>query len=65
MCVSGDGNMGDTAGSTIDIDHLAVLSKLSFNASEKAAFAGDMADIVALMDKVKDFDVVYDDTKEL
>ena len=61
--------MADTAenvaGGMIDIDHLAVLSKLSFNASEKAAFADDMADIVALMDKVKGFDVVYDDTKEL
>ncbi len=36
--------------------HLAVLSKLSFNDEEIEKMTSDMTDIIALMDKVCDFD---------
>lgn len=46
----------------INIDHLAKLSKLSFTDEEKTRYVRDMTDIIKLMDKVKEYDVVYDDT---
>ena len=36
--------------------HLAELSKLEFTAEELSKMTGDMTDIIALMDKVCDFD---------
>ena len=46
------------------VKYLAELSKLEYSDKELAATAEQMTDIIDLMDTVKEFDVVYDDTKD-
>ena len=44
------------------IDHLCNLSKLNYTDEGKEKVMGEMSAIIELMDTVKEFDVVYDDT---
>lgn len=44
--------------------HLCKLSKLTFSPEEHDALIADMSEIVALMDKVKEADLFYDDEKD-
>ena len=46
------------------IDHLCNLSKLNYTDEGKEKVMGEMSAIIELMDTVKEFDVVYDDTKD-
>lgn len=46
------------------INHLCNLSKLNYSDEEKIVVMGEMSEIINLMDTVKGFDVVYDDTKD-
>ena len=46
------------------IDHLCDLSKLNYTDEGKEKVMGEMSAIIELMDTVKEFDVVYDDTKD-
>lgn len=46
------------------IDHLCNLSKLNYTDEGKEKVMGEMSAIIKLMDTVKQFDVVYDDTKD-
>ncbi len=46
------------------LDHIAELSKLSFNDKEAEIMAEQMGDIITLMDTIRDIDVRYDDTKD-
>ncbi len=43
------------------IDHLCDLSKLNFTDNEKEKMIGEMADIISLMDTVKEAELSYDD----
>ena len=42
------------------IDHLCNLSKLNYTDEGKEKVMGEMSAIIELMDTVKEFDVVYD-----
>lgn len=46
------------------LSHLCDLSKLNFSDDEKERVMTEMGDIIALMDTIQDFDIVYDDTKD-
>lgn len=46
------------------LDHLSELSKLNFSEDEKTTYISQMNSIIELMDTIKNFDVVYDDTKD-
>ena len=46
------------------IDHLCNLSKLNYTDEGKEKVMSEMRAIIELMDTVKEFDVVYDDTKD-
>ncbi len=48
----------------LTLDHLCELSKLTFTDSEKEKYIREMNSIIELMDTIKDYDVVYDDTKD-
>lgn len=43
------------------ITHLTNLSKLNYSDEELTAVAAQMSDIIALMDTIKETDVVYDE----
>jgi Asp-tRNA(Asn)/Glu-tRNA(Gln) amidotransferase C subunit len=45
-------------------DHLCDLSKLSFSPEERAVAMRQMTDVIALMDRVKSADLIYDDEKD-
>ena len=46
------------------IEHLCNLSKLNYTDEGKQKVMAEMSEIISLMDTVKEFDVVYDDTKD-
>lgn len=46
------------------IQHLCRLSKLNYEDAALEKVMGEMTDIIALMDTIKDFDLTYDDTKD-
>lgn len=46
------------------IEHLCNLSKLNYTEEGKQKVMEEMSEIINLMDTVKEFDVVYDDTKD-
>ena len=46
------------------IEHLCNLSKLNYTDEGKQKVMAEMSEIINLMDTVKEFDVVYDDTKD-
>lgn len=46
------------------IEHLCNLSKLNYTDEGKQRVMEEMDAIIRLMDTVKEFDVVYDDTKD-
>ena len=46
------------------LDHLCELSKLRFTEDEQRVAIAEMSDIIALMDKIKEYDITYDDTKD-
>ncbi len=46
------------------IEHLCNLSKLNYTDEGKQKVMEEMSAIIELMDTVKEFDVVYDDTKD-
>ena len=51
----------------VDIDtikHLCGLSKLDYDEEGLKKVMGEMSDIIDLMDEIKSFDLVYDDTKD-
>ncbi len=45
------------------LQHLCDLSRLRYEDSELDAVMAEMTDIISLMDKIKEFDLTYDDTK--
>ena len=48
----------------VTLSHLCDLSKLNFSDDEKDGVMTEMGDIIALMDTIQSFDIVYDDTKD-
>lgn len=46
------------------IDHLCELSKLNYSDDGKVKVMAEMDSIINLMDTIKEFDIVYDDTKD-
>lgn len=46
------------------IKHLCELSKLNYDEEGLTKVMGEMGDIIDLMDTIKSFDLVYDDTKD-
>lgn len=46
------------------IEHLCSLSKLNYTDEGKQKVMAEMSEIINLMDTVKEFDLVYDDTKD-
>ena len=46
------------------IQHLCELSKLNYDEAGLEKVMGEMGDIIDLMDTIKSFDLVYDDTKD-
>ncbi len=46
------------------IKHLCELSKLDYDEAGMKKVMGEMSDIIELMDEIKAFDLVYDDTKD-
>lgn len=55
----GTGSMDKTT-----LAHLCELSKLDFTEEQQDAVIAQMDDIIALMDKIKEYDVTYDDTQD-
>ena len=45
------------------IQHLCELSKLNYDEAGLEKVMGEMGDIIDLMDTIKSFDLVYDDTR--
>ncbi len=46
------------------IRHLCRLSRLSYDDAALEKVMGEMSDIIALMDTIKDIDLTYDDTMD-
>ncbi len=46
------------------IEHLCELSKLNYDEQELPKVMAEMSDIIDLMDTIKSFDLIYDDTKD-
>ncbi len=46
------------------IQHLCKLSKLKYDEAGLEKVMCEMTDIITLMDNIKDFDLIYDDTKD-
>lgn len=46
------------------IEHLCELSKLDYDEDGMKKVMGEMSDIIDLMDEIKSFDLIYDDTKD-
>ena len=46
------------------IRHLCELSKLDYDEEGMKKVMGEMSDIIDLMDEIKSFDLIYDDTKD-
>lgn len=46
------------------LEHLCELSKLNYDEAGLQKVMGEMGDIIGLMDEIKEFDLVYDDTKD-
>lgn len=46
------------------IQHLCDLSKLNYDDAGLEKVMGEMGDIIGLMDEIKSFDLIYDDTKD-
>lgn len=46
------------------VKHLARLSKLNFTDAELKKAAGEMTDIIKIMDTVKEIDITYDPIKD-
>lgn len=46
------------------LDHICRLSKLNFTEEEQQKALAEMSDIIGLMDKIKEYDITYDDTKD-
>lgn len=44
--------------------HLSNLGKINFTDEELERFGNDMSEIINLMDKIKEIDISYDDTKD-
>ena len=44
--------------------HLCELSKLNYDSEALEKVMSELSDIIALMDGIKDFDLIYDDTKD-
>lgn len=44
--------------------HLSNLGKINFTDEELNRFGSEMSEIIALMDKIKEIDITYDDTKD-